>query len=369
MTKKRNKKGKKKGSVSDALRKSVDNSVEERSSEGTGYGILNFSNLDVSTDELPFFKPNKGKNRIDVIPFWVETDKHPSESARKNGADYRINVHVHKGLGPDRNKTLICLEETYGKPCPVCEKRRKLQEQGASADLIKMLKPQYRVLYNVIDLDNEEKGIQIMDVAYYSFERNIVDDVTDGKKGRIYFPDLENGSTIIFKAKPSKFQGHSFMKILEGSFALEDREEAYEESIVDEAFKLDEMLIVPTYEEAKKLVNMVSDEDMDEDEDDDDWDDDDDNEVEEEEDDFDDDDDDWDDDDEDDYDDDDDWDDDDDNEVEEEEDDFDDDDDDEIEEEPKKSVKRKKSTTEKKTKKPAKTKSIKSKKTKTRNRK
>lgn len=253
----------KKSSIKDKLKEKTEQSVKNKGNE-VGRSYLNFSKLDADADELPIFKQKKGINSIDIIPFWVATDNHPT--TKKGEPDYKMEIYVHKNLGPNRDKLVLCLAEMYGKPCPVCEERKRLKEDGADDDLIKKLYAQRRVVYNVIDLDNEDKGIQIFDVSYYDFERNIVDEIAD-EDGTIVPSDLDEGKTIVFKGKDSKYKGHAFIKILEGSFGFEDREEAYDEEIVDDAFALDELLIVPDYDEVKKLINAVGEEDDFEDDD------------------------------------------------------------------------------------------------------
>ena len=53
---------------------------------------------------------------------------------------------------------VLCLNRTFNKPCPVCEERQKMLDDGKKwdDDSVKALKPVRRAIYNVIDTENPD---------------------------------------------------------------------------------------------------------------------------------------------------------------------------------------------------------------------
>jgi hypothetical protein len=125
-------------------------------------------------------------------------------------------------------------------------------EIKAMEDQIKALNPRRRVLYNVLVLDNaaeEEKGVQIWDVAHWSMERHL--SVLSEKKrgpsgavvgGHIPFASPKNGKSVVFSKKGkgmnTEFLGHRF----------EEREGyVIGPELLGAAKVLDEAINIPTY--------------------------------------------------------------------------------------------------------------------------
>ena len=81
------KKKSKSSALKEKMRQQQAENVKNRNSSSVGKGILNFSKIDA--DEIPYFKPRKGTNEIDIIPFWVKTQNHPEKKSVKRGFDFR----------------------------------------------------------------------------------------------------------------------------------------------------------------------------------------------------------------------------------------------------------------------------------------
>jgi len=82
------------------------------------------------------------------------------------GNKFYLEIHSHGGI-VEGQKTVVCPKMTFDKPCPICEFRDGLQSQlGKNAtkedlELIKSLKP-YRYWYlNILDRNEEGKGVQV----------------------------------------------------------------------------------------------------------------------------------------------------------------------------------------------------------------
>lgn len=237
-----------------SLRKRI---ADNQKNTGTNTSSL----LDLSdVDEVNFFKPVAGKNKIDILPYVVGSNHHP-QGAKKGDVDYILDIYIHKRVGIAKT-SVLCLNRTLNKPCPICEEQERLIEEGQEK-LAENLKATRRGIYNVVDLNDEDKGIQIFNSTHYFFEKEMLEKLKtledEQGEGSIIFADPEDGRTIVFRATEETYLKSKYLKFKDFEFAK--RKEQYEESIMEETFSLDAMLTIPTYDEVKQLLYGVSDED------------------------------------------------------------------------------------------------------------
>jgi hypothetical protein len=201
--------------------------------------------------DVPRYQVKEGENRIDIIMYRITNPLNPAVTV--NGLevgelDYYQQLEVHKNIGVNNNQYL-CAKRMFGRPCPICEAQSELYEQN-DREAAKKLFPQTRAIYNVIDLDDPEKGIQIWDVSHHWVEgelRKLA--AMKSKKGpAILFGDFEVGKTIVFYGMEETFNGKKFYK--PANFTFEDRE-PYDESVCDKAYALDKFYVIPNYEEVQ----------------------------------------------------------------------------------------------------------------------
>lgn len=249
-----------------ALKKRMQDAAHDRDKKGLGRkSVIDLSIVSSKDDDkkVNFFKPTmkKGeKNLIDLIPFTVSQDfysKLRAFSGRPTGIevgewDYKLEVPVHRNVGVD-NATFLCLSMALGKACPVCEERQLEydKKEDADEDKIKSLYYSWRCFYTIWDYNDEEKDLQLFECSYAMFEKNILDEADLGDKGIVLFSDLDDGMSIEFKAKEKTLGKSKFFEAQ--SIEFKDRE-SIEEDMVDDAFPLDKMLIIPTYEDVKKAL-------------------------------------------------------------------------------------------------------------------
>ena len=95
----------------------------------------------------------------------------------------------------------------FGKPCFICQAQGELYDEG-DRESAKKLYPQQRVVYNVIDLDAPEKGIQVWEAPYYWVENELRKlAAAKSKRGQtILYGDYEVGKTIVFYGSKEKVQ-------------------------------------------------------------------------------------------------------------------------------------------------------------------
>lgn len=235
-----------------ALKNKTRDNFENRESDG-GKRLLSYDSI--PENRRPTFFSPKGKEfyNIDIIPFLVKTDKllrdKPGEEA------YVLDIWTHRFMGPSKKDHVICLARTFNKPCPICEERDMLSKTGGDPDDISALEPKRRTIYNVIDLGSKDQKIQLWDISYFLFEKPLLAAAQISATEIITFADLEDGKTIKFQAD-EKSMGSGKPFVSPAGIGFRDRE-PYDDSILDESYSLDEMLVVPSYEEVAKIFKGI----------------------------------------------------------------------------------------------------------------
>jgi hypothetical protein len=231
----------------EAARARTQQNVENKNSFGvTGKQAINWEKIGGYKKER-MYKPKAGMNNVDFIPYLVTTNKHP-QKIKEGYPDYILDLWVHRFVGASKS-TFICLEKMYGKSCPICEHREGMRnDPDVTDDDIKKLYPKRRCWYNVINLDLPEKDqeVQLFEESHFLFESKFLDVVN--VKNEFSFWDIEDGKSIEFMATEKKSPQGSHMDYSQFFF---QKRPAYKESIYEEAYKLDDLLYVPTYDEVK----------------------------------------------------------------------------------------------------------------------
>lgn len=198
-----------------------------------------------------FFKFKRaGVYRIDVIPYIVGKG---NPWADEGMCHYERTYWVHRGIGAD-SQTYCCLKKTFGKKCPICEEvARMKRDPGADRDAIKELEPKERQLWNVIDLNDSGKGVQLLDQSHFLFGKAIDNKIKDADEEDNYanFAHLEDGLTLKLSVVEESFGGRSFYKVV--NVEMKPRKKAYGEDILDDAICLDECLKELEYDELKTI--------------------------------------------------------------------------------------------------------------------
>jgi hypothetical protein len=237
----------------------IKNQVDDHKAQGSkGYGYLKLpKNIQVYSIDIPktkeFVKP-----KFDVIPYIVNDAKHIDT---KSGAEigepwWRKPFRIHKHIGVD-DDSVICLS-TIGKRCPICEYQKELIANKASKADIKALNYSKRSIYLIWpkedkDVDDE---IHILDISDFCFYDTLMIDAEEMKQWN--FPSLSDGKTLSVRFDKAYFDGNEFPKAIRVSFL--DRDEQYEESILEEVPCLDEILNILSYDELNAKFLAISDE-------------------------------------------------------------------------------------------------------------
>jgi hypothetical protein len=197
---------------------------------------------------VEFWKPKEGDSLVRILPPWND-----------EGVWY-LEVPYHYGLG-EENKRAICPKRLLGKKCYICEKVKELQNLGNDAKpLAEKIRAKNTFYYNILDLKDLDKGVQIMqsgvtifkDLLFYDLDEEW-GNITHKKTGYNIVINRE-GTTATntkYKVSPKK-----------NSSPLTDP------SVLENLFDLSEIFTkqVPTYAELRKLYENEDDVEEDEEE-------------------------------------------------------------------------------------------------------
>ena len=227
-----------------SLAKRYQKSYDTKDSGGVRKGVMNYSDVE-------FYKPEEGRNHINIIPYVIKSKNHPlvkSGDFEIGDKDYLMDVWVHKNVGASES-SVVCLKKTYGKPCPICEQAELFKKEGKEKES-KALSATRRVFYNVQDC--KDGKLKIFETSHYLFEKELIDEARDGEDGYVNFADEEEGKEISFKASKVKKGKIEYLEFK--SFRFEDREDKIDDDLLENAVSFDEIMNVPTYEQAEKIL-------------------------------------------------------------------------------------------------------------------
>jgi hypothetical protein len=158
------------------------------------------------------WKPKDGKNIIRILPPTWDDANH-----------YGLDIYINWGIGAD-NQTYLSLSK-HGKGAdPIAEARLEAQREGNS-DLAKELNPRQRILYWVIDRNDEEEG-PLLWAAPFTFDKSLSNlCIDEDTKAVIFIDDPNKGRDVRFYKEGTGLNTSydaSKMKVLAASSIHED---------------------------------------------------------------------------------------------------------------------------------------------------
>ena len=239
-----------KGSMKDRAKKKAERNMNR--------GGSSYLNLPEGTER---FKPKKGTYNLDFLPYQVSVTTHPEVD--KGELWYQRTFFVHYGIGNDSN-AFIC-PKTIKKPCPICEHVKELfnSDDDNDVELAKDIKAKERELYNIINLDDQDKGVQLFEYSYHLFGKALDEEINEGDDDLGGFAELESGKTVSVSFRKKKFGSNEFFETRKIEF--DDRED-YEEDILDDVFDLDSLMVIQDYKTLQKALYDLDEEEEEEEE-------------------------------------------------------------------------------------------------------
>jgi hypothetical protein len=206
-------------------------------------------------DGVQLFKPKQGIILIDILPFEAGEGNPWAEAGCLH---WERTYHAHRGIGAN-SEMFLCPRSSAKQPCPVCEYRHKLQSAGNEDDeqMVKDLAPKQRQIFNIINLKDPDKGVQLWDMSYHCFGKVLDARLrnSDDSDGWDQFFFLEGGFSLKVGFAEKSFGGFTFLEA--ESIDFKPRSKDYDDSILDEVHCLDDLLIVPEYDALKKAFLEV----------------------------------------------------------------------------------------------------------------
>ena len=204
--------------------------------------------------EVKFFKPTKEEHYLDIIPYKTTVDRYVGgELIPKGTLWYERTYYKHNSIGVNKQK-VVCLR-SVGKACPVCEYQAELRRSGGSKKDIDALKSTETQLFNIIDLEEEAKGVQLWDKATFHFGQTLDREIRNqGAKNYefldFYLPDA--GFTLKVRMIDKPFNNKPNFQTTAVDFL--PRQQQYDPRVIDKAVNLDTVLEILTYDQLKALL-------------------------------------------------------------------------------------------------------------------
>jgi hypothetical protein len=241
----------------------VRGSATDRAERGRG-GVRPYLNLPKGVELFKFEK--EGTKKIDVIEYITKNNPETKKGKRY----FTRTFFIHKNIGPD-GESHLCPKKTFGKPCAVCKARTKMaSEPGDDDELQDTLKPKERQLFAIMDPKKKKKGIMVMDESYYLFGKELDAAVKKakkkhGKEEADKFASPNEGLTVKCEVEEKSYKKATYTNVK--MCTLVEREEQYDEDLLESVPCLDDCLVETPYKELKELFDQTKDDD-DEDDDD-----------------------------------------------------------------------------------------------------
>jgi len=227
------------GKVADDLKKSKGGSAS--------YGYLRLPK------GLSVFSPEPDSRvKLDFLPYEVTDPKHPDRNPDLGKAMvgelwWKRPFSTHRNIGAG-NDSVVCLA-SIGKKCPICEYRAKKIKAGADKEDTDVLRPSMRNLYVVVPkgVKGKEEVPHVFDISKWLFQDLLTDEIEENDENEV-FMDLQEGKTLKIRFASKKIgKGQPFAEADRIDFL--ERDEVYDESILEDVPKLDDMLIIMSYDE------------------------------------------------------------------------------------------------------------------------
>lgn len=238
--------------------------VSHQQRKGKGPSYLNLPK------DIKLFKESVGRVKLDILPYTVSLENHldynkdDPDSAHVGNLWYKKPILIHRGIGPERN-SYVCPKCMGKTKCPICEERSRQFSEGASAEEVPG-KIGKRNLYAVIPIGHKdyEEEVHVWDIAQGNFQEELNKDLEETPENGV-FPDLEDGLTLSIRFSEETFDKNKYAKA--SRFDFKERDEPYDESILEEVPDLDSLINVLSYKELEAAFLELDEEDEEEDED------------------------------------------------------------------------------------------------------
>jgi hypothetical protein len=216
--------------------------------------------FDFGQEKVKYYQIKKaGDHALDIIPYTIRSKNNSfvvSGDMKIGEKIHLFDYHVHRNVGPLK-KTVMCPLQTSGQPCPICEEyERAKKAKGWDSEEAKALKPTRRVAYNVIDADDEDETVQIFDVSWFLFSKQLIDEAKH-QADKKHIDDLDyagllnpaDAMTVEFRNTMEKKGGFDTPEFK--GFSFVPRENKYKGVV---PIDIDEYMVLKSYKELEGML-------------------------------------------------------------------------------------------------------------------
>ena len=136
------------------------------------------------------FEPSGLQHQIAVIPHIAGVG---NKRAAPGSLWYENTYWVHRNIGPNESM-YVCNAKTYGERCPVCDYAK--QASNPDPEYLKTIVAKERQLWNIYDFLANDKGVQVWDVSFHLFGKQLKNRIASGFPWYEWFADPEDGSKL-----------------------------------------------------------------------------------------------------------------------------------------------------------------------------
>lgn len=168
----------------------------------------------------------------------------------ENGTFYGLKIFVHYNVGVNKEQFLCLAQNFDNETCPVCEHQKQIRNEGASDKEITALYPSKKYLFNIIDMNKKEEGVQLFNCPKTIAENMLSISKEEDTNEPIDISDAEAGYNFYFTRTgvgmiDTKYSG---FRIARKPTMLENPD------WLDEIKPLEDALVIPSPEEMEEAV-------------------------------------------------------------------------------------------------------------------
>jgi hypothetical protein len=182
-------------------------SAKRRAEKSGGYE----STTVTRPEDMQFFRLEKaGKKTLTIIPFLCSADR---KYADEGEIYFEHTFFTHRNVGA-QNKMYLCPALNFNKKCPICQYRQEvIRKEGVKSGLAKKLRPSERQLFYVVDNDDQDKGVQLWDIANFFFGQELDKAMKSQDEEWTPFYDPENPSDLKCQIESNSYSGVTSYKV------------------------------------------------------------------------------------------------------------------------------------------------------------
>jgi len=199
------------------------------------------------------WKPKGGVNKIRILPYVVGEG---NPNADPGFLFYERTFYIYRGIGPNED-TIIAPARTFKERDPVAEFAKELQNDPVeNKEMLKNLRPKERQIFNLLDLEDLQSGVQIYDVSNFAFG-DLLDSRIVAKPDKFEdFWDAETGMDLEVTFSEEAIGGDGkFLKAKVIDF--EAGKSLNEDQTLERTHCLDDCLVKMDYEVIYKLFHQA----------------------------------------------------------------------------------------------------------------